>query len=83
MKLFLSGVNTPDYLFRKYLEIKKLIQHINVLLRMGFQMPLVLSFIQMVISILGNGKMVKKNGEGTETYSGGEFFVGKWFENIR
>ena len=24
----------------------------------------------------------KKHGEGTETFSGGEFFVGKWFENI-
>jgi len=34
------------------------------MLRMGFQMALVLSFIQMVISILGNGKMVKNTEKG-------------------
>ena len=34
------------------------------MLRMGFQMALVLSFIQMVISISGNGKMVKNTEKG-------------------
>ncbi|MFL2737194.1 MAG: hypothetical protein ACJ0DJ_00235 [bacterium] len=32
---------------------------------------------------IGEWEDGKKHGEGTETYSGGEFFVGKWFENIR
>ena len=27
---------------------------------------------------IGEGEDGKKHGEGTETYSGGEFFVGKW-----
>ena len=60
----------------KDLEIKKLTQNINVMLRMVFQMVMVFRFQLMDGSILGVGRMVKYGTEQNTTtteilYTGG------------